>query len=251
MGFSEHSEPKPILDAFAKKTENAESTNYVHVVPNSHYWSDLNQLLMLIEHCPETLTPQYLNIGLINSKYRGYDIKQTKNLDLNQLKYTIFVSIDEMIKFVNEAYFNLFDLKATIQTTLDVGLDLTNGKKMERREIYKCIDCERDYQDKNWGSRRQMDGTPDEEKPVAEWINYIEFHIAKAKDKVYHLDTVGATAELRKVAALAVRAMEIHGCPERWTPIESETFIDEMFEAKSNDCTCDNCDCKKDDKPLN
>ena len=30
-----------------------------------------------------------------------------------------------------------------------------------------------------------------------------------------HVDTEGALAEVRKVAALAVRTMEIHGCPER------------------------------------
>lgn len=86
---------------------------------------------------------------------------------------------------------------------------------MERTEVYNRINDERDYQDANWGSRRQMDGMSDEDKSVAEWINYIEYHVAKAKNCVYNLDGVGATAELRKVAALAVRAMEIHGCPER------------------------------------
>lgn len=86
---------------------------------------------------------------------------------------------------------------------------------MKREEIYNRIDGERNYQDEAWGTRRTLDGTPDKDKPVAEWINYIEYHISKAKDKVYHLDTLGATDELRKVAALAVRAMEIHGCPMR------------------------------------
>jgi hypothetical protein len=60
-----------------------------------------------------------------------------------------------------------------------------------------------------------MEGTPDEEKPVAEWINYIEYHLSKAKEKVYHLDTQAALAEIRKVTALGVRTMEIHGAPER------------------------------------
>ncbi len=105
---------------------------------------------------------------------------------------------------------------------------------MERQEIYKRIDSERDYQDANWGMRRQADGTPDEEKPVAEWINYMEYHISRAKDRVYHLDTEGATAELRKVAALAVRAMEIHGCPERVV----------VLDHNPNESCCGSCDCK-------
>jgi hypothetical protein len=105
---------------------------------------------------------------------------------------------------------------------------------MERKEIYNRIDTERDYQDANWGMRRQADGTPDEEKPVAEWINYMEYHISRAKDRVYHLDTEGAAHELRKVAALAVRAMEIHGCPERITKLDYNP----------NESCCGSCDCK-------
>ena len=46
-----------------------------------------------------------------------------------------------------------------------------------------------------------VDNTPDEEKSVAEWVNYIEYHLTKAKDKVYHLRTDDALAELRKAGA--------------------------------------------------
>ena len=108
---------------------------------------------------------------------------------------------------------------------------------MERKEIYSRIDGERDYQDANWGSRRQADGTPDEEKPVAEWINYIEYHLSKAKERVYRLDTEGATAEVRKVAALAVRAMEIHGCPERVVVLD--------YNPNENCNGCSDCTCNK------
>lgn len=91
---------------------------------------------------------------------------------------------------------------------------------MERSEVYRNIDVERDYQDLRWGTRRRTEGTPDEEKPVAEWINYIEFHIGEAKREVYHLNTEEALAHVRKVAGLAVRALELHGCPEREIPEE-------------------------------
>lgn len=109
---------------------------------------------------------------------------------------------------------------------------------MKREEIYERIDTERDYQDTQWGTRRTLDGTPDEEKPVAEWINYIEFHLSKAKERVYYLNTREALAELRKVAALAVRAMEIHGCPERIIPVNTPKLT------QSGGCCGNDCSCK-------
>jgi hypothetical protein len=115
---------------------------------------------------------------------------------------------------------------------------------MEREHVYANIDIERSYQDAIWGTRRQLDNTPDEEKPVAEWINYVEYHISKAKERVYHLDTEGALAEMRKVAALAVRAMEIHGCPTRVMPVPQSDVImpQEEIPAKlsspEEDCGC-------------
>lgn len=97
---------------------------------------------------------------------------------------------------------------------------------MERHEVYKLIDGEREYQDITWSPRREENGTPDEEKPVAEWINYIEFHLAKAKSAIYYLDKEAALAEIRKITALGVKTMEIHGCPER----ELKNFL---FEGKT------------------
>jgi len=108
--------------------------------------------------------------------------------------------------------------------TVISGLNLTNGIKMERTEVYKRLDTERQYQDLRWSPRREKNGTPDEEKPIAEWINYMEYHLAKAKEKVYFLEDEAALAEVRKVTALGVKCMELHGCPERdlgkiWNPL--------------------------------
>jgi hypothetical protein len=111
-----------------------------------------------------------------------------------------------------ENFYNL------INGTIKNGLNLTNGLKMEREHVYKRIDAERKYQDLRWNSGQRAGDIPDEEKPVAEWVNYIEYHLSKAKDCNYHLNKMAALEELRKVAALAVRAMEIHGCPERIMP---------------------------------
>jgi len=228
------------------------NANFMQVIPNSHYWGNLDQLLTYLGYIQNSGNQWYDNawkaeveqiiIGLENCIKNGYKIKKMSGI-VNLEPY-YYDSVENMIRDIKQVDISpeypanefLKDFIRTIEYTINMGYNLTNGLKMERKEIYKCIDGERDYQDTNWGSRRQMDGTPDEEKPVAEWINYIEFHIAKAKERVYHLDTGGATAELRKVAALAVRAMEIHGCPPRGgTPVNGDKFGGEK----------PSCDCKK------
>lgn len=233
--------------------------NYMHVIPDSHFWTDLNQLLVLIENHFQLMesepieniyagepymTKKYILTGLNNSKKNGYNLKVVGKGAMGKVLH-VFANVDDMIEFVEnrpfELKFDYMDFEKIIKDTLDCGLNLTNGLKIERREIYNRIDGERDYQDANWGSRRQMDGTPDEEKPVAEWVNYIEYHVSKAKEKIYHLDTKGATAELRKVAALAVRAMEIHGCPARQIEAGDGTKPTKF----DNGCACSDCDCKK------
>ncbi len=235
-----------------------ENANYVYVVPDSHFWSDLNQIVISIDyyfdlmerkkHPPEPnvylgdneMSKEYLLTGLYNCVKHGYKIKRFSEPKGGSIP-SYFTSIDQIIDYVKahnfEIGFDFHELQVYLKNTITNGLNLVNGLKMKRTEIYKCIDGERDYQDANWGSRRQMDGTPDEEKPVAEWVNYIEYHVSKAKERIYHLDTEGATHELRKVAALAVRAMEIHGCPERVVKLDYDPNI--------GGCDCTDCDCKK------
>jgi len=89
---------------------------------------------------------------------------------------------------------------------------------MERQEVYERIDQERDYQDWRWDNGERTDRIPDEEKSPAEWLNYIEFCLDQAKISNYMLDKDETLSGLRKIAALAVRAIEIHGCPERKIP---------------------------------
>jgi hypothetical protein len=195
--------------------------NYMQTVPNSYWWTDLNQILQHSKYLKdgvgnvEPLTPEYLLIGLNNSIKHGYKIKQVKNLDLNQPNHKIFISIDKMIDYLNNEFPNEEEFCEIINTTINVGLNLTNGLKMERREVYKRVDGERNYQDMRWNTNLREGDVPDEEKPVAEWLNYIEYHLSKAKDENYHLNKEASLAELRKITALAVRCLEIHGCPER------------------------------------
>jgi len=89
---------------------------------------------------------------------------------------------------------------------------------MERQEVYKRIDQERDYQDWRWDDGQREDRVMDEEKSPAEWLNYIEMQIDYAKIANYELNKEEVMNHIRKIAGLAVRAMEIHGCPERKIP---------------------------------
>jgi hypothetical protein len=225
--------------------------NYMRVVPNSHFWTDLQQLIDSINFgwLNQEIGKEYILIGLQNTIKNGYKLK-AKNIDVNQLNNDMFTTIEEMIEYVKTAEYNETAFYAMLLTTLKVGYNLTNGLKLERQEVYKRLDGERDYQDERWGTRRTLEGTPDEEKPVAEWINYMEFHLAKAKEKVYYLKTEEALAEIRKVSALGVRAMEIHGCPERGgTPVNGDKFGGEKPSCDtpphSGKCDDKNCDCQK------
>ena len=74
---------------------------------------------------------------------------------------------------------------------------------MKREDVYKLIDGERDYQNSK-PSRPKSDA----ETSVAEWLNYIEFHLGAAKECVYHLNETGALESVRKIAGLTVACME-------------------------------------------
>jgi len=213
------------------------SAYYMQSVPNSHYWTNLNQLISSFDYSQE-MTQEYIIIGLRNAIKHGYKLRpisKNKN-EIIRFNPPVFISIEQMIEYVRNAKYDKKGFYDLLKETVNNKLNLTNGLKMERTDVYKRLDGERAYQDLKWGTRREADGTPDEEKPVAEWINYMEFHLQKAKNAVYYLDTKEALAELRKVTALGVRAMEIHGCPERVILPEPDN--------KPNCCGGD-CECKK------
>lgn len=71
---------------------------------------------------------------------------------------------------------------------------------MERAEVYKLIDDEREYQDKKWG--HEFD---DRAWSVGDWLIFIERYVKEGKD---NLGYVNANNAIRKIAALAVACME-------------------------------------------
>lgn len=190
------------------------NANFVQTVPNSHSWGTLEGVLIRYEHHPEELTPEYLLIGFKNTLEREYEIKQIGEPVGNNGQ--IFYSIESIIHYIKQSDFNLDSFIDVIKNTLNNNIDLVCKRKMERHDVYKNIDNERDYQDWRWNANLlRQDDVPDNEKPVAEWINYIEYHLNKAKNENYQLEKENTLAEIRKIAALAVRCLEIHGCPQR------------------------------------
>ena len=85
----------------------------------------------------------------------------------------------------------------------------------ERKEVYKAINSERLYQDCKWDYNNELNRIQDKEKSLGEWINYIEFCLNDAKKTNYNDNKEETLNNIRKITALGVRAMEIHGAPLR------------------------------------
>lgn len=89
---------------------------------------------------------------------------------------------------------------------------------MKRKEVYKIIDGERDYQDKKWGGKEH-----DETHSIDEWINYMIICLGRAcKADTFDNDSEKALDELRQVIALGIACFEIHGVPDRVKPLHDE-----------------------------
>lgn len=220
-----------------------DGARYSHVVSDSHFWTDLEELLEFYKY--QELSKEYLLTGLKNTINNGYELQKLRAITATTKPY--FINILSMAEYVEKEYNKDMFVKM-LNNTINNGIDLMEQKKtfkidvggipedeiedyirnvaiqfkknipMERQDVYNKIDKERDYQDLRWSPRREKNNTPDEQKPPAEWINYIEYHLGKAKEQVYMLEDEAALAEIRKVAALAVRCLELHGCPERIIP---------------------------------
>jgi len=84
---------------------------------------------------------------------------------------------------------------------------------MKRSNVYRLIEGEREYQSFD----PHQYGQDDALRSVADWVVFIEAHVAKAKHCIYELDEKKACEEIRKVAALAVACMEHHETAPRLT----------------------------------
>lgn len=77
--------------------------------------------------------------------------------------------------------------------------------KVTREEVYKAIDGEREYQETRWER-------PAHAHTNTEYLVYVQYYVNQALAAVSTQDGDGATfPALRKIAALAVAAMEENG----------------------------------------
>ena len=86
---------------------------------------------------------------------------------------------------------------------------------MERSDVYRLIDGEREYQE-NLGRARHEPGKQRRVLEMGEYITMIGFLVSEARREWSTKSKGGDTpAIMRKIAASAVRFMENHGAPAR------------------------------------
>lgn len=80
---------------------------------------------------------------------------------------------------------------------------------MNRIDVYKLIDGEREYQNLRWGK------VFDDTNTLEDWIAYIIQYIALADSNEVALNKTESLENIRKVAALCVACMEQNDTPAR------------------------------------
>ena len=173
---------------------------------------------------------EYLLIGFKNCLERGLELEKIK--EVNGMQGPCFIVIEDIIDYIESEDWTPRDFVFRVENTLKNGFDLKSKFIMEKFEVYNRVDGELDYQDLKWVPRRDANGTPDDQKPPAEWINYMQHHMNEANTAVYNLDDEEALAQIRKVVALGVRALMIHGCPERKLPTDLLKLVEKEVKDK-------------------
>ncbi len=83
-----------------------------------------------------------------------------------------------------------------------------------RNEVYAVIDGERDYQDAQRGNAKRHEGQPP--MTPGEYLLCMEHLLSQARATWYRPDGgVACLDEVRKITALGVSCMELHGAPRR------------------------------------
>lgn len=83
-----------------------------------------------------------------------------------------------------------------------------------RSEVGDAVDSERDYQDAQMGNSKRHEGQPP--MTPGEFILCMEKCLADARDVWYRPDGGKMCLDnIRKVTALGVQCMEMHGAPQR------------------------------------
>lgn len=68
-----------------REGQNPININYLHVDENSHFWTDINQMLEWLKLKHEVCDAQYLKEGLLNTLKNGYNIQKIEQPNIVQL----------------------------------------------------------------------------------------------------------------------------------------------------------------------
>jgi len=103
-----------------KKFSELEVTNYNYVVPDSHFWTDLNCLINYLKSTK--VSRKYLLTGLNNTIKNGYEIALVEELKPKDIIYT---SINQIINFIDSEIYVERVLYLTLNYTVNAGYNLT------------------------------------------------------------------------------------------------------------------------------
>ncbi len=89
----------------------------------------------------------------------------------------------------------------------------------EREKAYLAVDSECDYQDSLWGNTKSSNTPGKGERSIDEFALYIAAYTNKMIEQCgTFADPISKLETIRKVATLAIRALEQHGAPLRVSP---------------------------------
>jgi len=197
----------------------------IQVVPNSHSWGSLQGVILTLKEQYRRKDvidiKEYIIIGLENCLERECELRKIKEPKSDKLP--CFRNIRQIINYLSMVKFFKEDVFISkLLQIIESGYDIQHLCKLGRREVYDRIDTEREYQELRWGNENKERDVLDYDKSPAEWLNYMEHHMGEAKKANYFLNKEETLAQIRKVVALGVRALEVHGCPERELPIKMD-----------------------------
>ena len=105
---------------------------------------------------------------------------------------------------------------------MDNACFLNTEIKMERQEVYKAIDSERDYQNTIWNGTKSSRQPSDAPNAMERTIDEFALYVARYTNQL--IEVCGSTdyperklEVFRKIAALCVACGESHGMPKRAT----------------------------------
>lgn len=85
---------------------NTVNINYLQVIEDSHYWTDINQMLEWLKYKQETCDVQYLKEGLLNTLKNGYNIQKIEQPNIQNMYPNISINSHTTSTYPEGTQFN-------------------------------------------------------------------------------------------------------------------------------------------------